>query len=137
MKREIKFRWVEALRSGKYRQGRNYLHDREGNFCCLGVLCDLAVQEGVISKPYLNVHPGNVQSPKIWHSAAEIGHFVFYYGEEGKSHSGVLPTLIMAWAGLDEDDPRINNTRLSVFNDRGHSFEEIALLIEKHIPEED
>lgn len=33
-------RWVKALRSGKYKQTRDVLHDSEG-FCCLGVLCDV------------------------------------------------------------------------------------------------
>ena len=33
-------RWVEALRSGKYEQGRGYL--KEGNkFCAFGVACEL------------------------------------------------------------------------------------------------
>ena len=35
---EIKRQWVEALRSGKYEQGRLFL-ERDGKFCCLGVLC--------------------------------------------------------------------------------------------------
>lgn len=30
--------WVEALRSGKYQQGKELLH-WEGRFCCLGVAC--------------------------------------------------------------------------------------------------
>lgn len=37
---KLKRRWVRALRSRKYKQGREQL--RDGNkFCCLGVLCDL------------------------------------------------------------------------------------------------
>jgi hypothetical protein len=40
MDAEIKTKWVEALRSGKYAQGRNRLR-RGDTFCCLGVLCDL------------------------------------------------------------------------------------------------
>lgn len=34
---ELKRKWVEALRSGKYRQCRNELYDGNGGFCCLGV----------------------------------------------------------------------------------------------------
>lgn len=51
MDKNIKKLWVEALRSGKYKQGKNYLHrviDGENRFCCLGVLCkiaDLAAKE--------------------------------------------------------------------------------------------
>lgn len=33
--------WVEALRSGKYRQGEGALRS-EDKFCCLGVLADIA-----------------------------------------------------------------------------------------------
>ena len=31
---------INALRSGKYRQGFEYLHP-DGEFCCLGVACDI------------------------------------------------------------------------------------------------
>ena len=44
MKEEIKDRWVEALRSGEYKQGKKALK-MDGNFCCLGVLCDLHAKE--------------------------------------------------------------------------------------------
>jgi len=42
MKQELKQKWVAALRSGKYRQGRGHLRvvnlDGSITFCCLGVL---------------------------------------------------------------------------------------------------
>jgi hypothetical protein len=39
MNKEWKEKWVKALRSGRYQQGRNVL--REGDrYCCLGVLCE-------------------------------------------------------------------------------------------------
>lgn len=47
MKPEIKKRWVEALRSGEYQQAKDYLVSLEG-YCCLGVLCEIAVQDGVV-----------------------------------------------------------------------------------------
>jgi hypothetical protein len=37
----LKAKWVEALRSGKYQQGQGYLQ-KDGKFCCLGVLCDVS-----------------------------------------------------------------------------------------------
>lgn len=53
MNPEIKRRWIAALTSGEYKQGRAALvispddeHD-EPRYCCLGVLCVLAQQEGV------------------------------------------------------------------------------------------
>jgi hypothetical protein len=42
MEKELAMRWVEALKSGHYKQGRGWLHDRGNNtWCCLGVLCDV------------------------------------------------------------------------------------------------
>jgi len=42
---ELKAKWLEALRSGKYDQISGQL--RVGNcFCCLGVLCDIANPKG-------------------------------------------------------------------------------------------
>lgn len=42
-------RWVKALRSSKYKQAQGQLKKDDG-FCCLGVLCDLAVKDG--GKPW-------------------------------------------------------------------------------------
>lgn len=42
MNPDIKALWLEALRSGLYRQGRGRLRrSRNNTFCCLGVLCDV------------------------------------------------------------------------------------------------
>jgi len=38
--KEIKKAWIEALRSGKYKQGRMCLK-RDNEYCCLGVLCEI------------------------------------------------------------------------------------------------
>lgn len=46
LKPKIKARFLEALRSRKYAQGKGRLRDKN-RFCCLGVLGDLAVQDGV------------------------------------------------------------------------------------------
>ena len=50
MNKVIKQKWIAALRSGEYKQGKGQLHNSKGEFCCLGVLCDLAVKEGVVQK---------------------------------------------------------------------------------------
>lgn len=41
MKTELKQKWVKALRSGEYKQGRDRLRDGGDRYCCLGVLCDV------------------------------------------------------------------------------------------------
>lgn len=38
--------WIAALRSGKYKQGRMLLQSREGEFCCLGVACEVEALKG-------------------------------------------------------------------------------------------
>ena len=34
--------WVKALRSGKYKRAVGQLHDADGNYCVLGVACDIS-----------------------------------------------------------------------------------------------
>lgn len=41
-------KWLAALRSGEYQQGKQYLC-REGRYCCLGVGCEVL---GVPKTPY-------------------------------------------------------------------------------------
>lgn len=42
MDAELKAKWVEALRSGKYLQGITHLRSTSNRYCCLGVLCEIA-----------------------------------------------------------------------------------------------
>lgn len=52
MNKDIARRWVEALRSGRFEQTKGALARKLDNgkvgYCCLGVLCELAVEENVI-----------------------------------------------------------------------------------------
>jgi hypothetical protein len=86
MNPDIKAQWVAALRSGEYQQGRSLLR-REECFCCLGVLCDLAVKAGVVSwEPPAGV---NVQE-----------------GAQGCGNAvAALPNSVKRWAGLELGDP--------------------------------
>ncbi len=45
MDKELKARWVEALRSDRYKQTMGRLRTF-GGFCCWGVLCDLVDPDG-------------------------------------------------------------------------------------------
>lgn len=43
MNPELKAKWLAALRSNTYTQGRDQLYDPANNtYCCLGVLCEVA-----------------------------------------------------------------------------------------------
>lgn len=39
--KELRQKWLNALRSGRYQQGRRHLR-KDGRYCCLGVLCDVS-----------------------------------------------------------------------------------------------
>lgn len=38
----LKAKWVKALESGAYVQGRGQLRTKDNTYCCLGVLCEVA-----------------------------------------------------------------------------------------------
>lgn len=64
MDAELKAKWVEALRSGKYRQTRCKLHHTlTDSFCCLGVLCVVGGQK---------IRTIDVALPDYWRSAIGI-----------------------------------------------------------------
>jgi len=64
---EIKAQWVAALRSGEYVKGRNHLQ-KDGKFCCLGVLCELAVKAGIVT-----ANPSPVEGVRYAHTYAHGG----------------------------------------------------------------
>lgn len=39
--KKIKAKWIKALLSGDYKQGRACLKNKKGEYCCLGVLADV------------------------------------------------------------------------------------------------
>lgn len=104
--------WVEALRSGEYKQGQGYLRSHDDHYCCLGVLCDLAGA---------NWRPTDYVGTPVFE--AEIGCF---------SHA---PHFVRHHVGLrDSLGEMFCRDALSSLNDRGASFSEIADLIESNPP---
>ena len=99
--------WVAALRSGDYKQGKSYL-SYQGKFCCLGVLCDLAVNMGVDVDVDANVCDE-----------------VYYDGKED-----LPPEAIWKWVGLTDQGGSSECGQLFQLNDDGLTFSEIADLIE-------
>lgn len=117
MKTEIKKRWVEALRSGEYTQGRHTLKTPEDTYCCLGVLCEIAKEDGV----------------GYWD---DFGNFVV---DESDFSSGTLPVGVAEWAGTGGNlDPRVEygggSYCLSSLNDSVElPFDRIADLVEEQL----
>jgi hypothetical protein len=59
---EVWILWADALETTDKKQGKGRLAPSEGERCCLGVLCDLAVEHGVIKDygPFLWLLPSEV-----------------------------------------------------------------------------
>jgi len=107
----VKREWCKALRSKDFEQGRDTLL-KGGKHCCLGVLCELAIEAGL-----------GIQKSKVFRDI-----FIFDNSETA------LPDIVVAWAGLDSEDPIVDGTNLANRNDDLlETFDEIADLIEKHL----
>jgi hypothetical protein len=121
MNQEVKEKWVAALRSGNYTQGTTVLRGPGNRFCCLGVLCDLAVKAGVIKDPV---------SPTRHIVYGKFTNTYYYAG-----NTQVLPDAVTEWAGLSSPNGYIKTIRRSLgsLNDSGTSFDKIADLIEEHL----
>lgn len=128
MEELIKQKWVEALRSGKYKQSIGALR-KDNKYCCLGVLCDLYRKEKGEGRW------------KIW---KEDGLMAEFHDAVGKTDFMGLTPHVAEWAGLPLS-PYIPKNRKLVFvskkstpylseiNDSGATFSEIADLIDKNL----
>ena len=130
LNKKVKKKWIKALRSGKYNQGRHGLKvtktyyivgnngqrfkEKHSVFCCLGVLCDISRKELGIK----------------WNE-----------GVLGKVHA-FPPKEVIVWAGLEPKQTRDDLLgawefqpplfqKLAEMNDSGASFAKIAKVIEE------
>jgi hypothetical protein len=121
MKEDIKQKWITALESGEYKQGKDRLKSNKG-FCCLGVLCDIHSEM---------TGEGNWVDEKVDNEEKLDG--VQYYKTSNGESSALLPDVVKDWAGLDSNSPRykVGNElkHLATINDRGTPFKSIANII--------
>ncbi len=130
MKKKIAKKWAEALRSGEYEQRSGTLKavlETPGakgrvEYCCLGVLCEMALKEGVGMEEKKRSIPDSTCS-------------LFLFDGE----SAVVPPPVQKWAGLKTDMGSMSlrtsesgpgYSSLMEYNDEGCSFSEIADVIE-------
>ena len=120
MDQEIGKRWIAALESGEYMKGKGRLCAERSTghtvFCCLGVLCELALKDGV-------------DLVKEWSLAGAT------YDGEGS----FLPGSVVDWAGMhssngefcdsDEEDTLVG------LNDDSDAFEPVIEIIRNHLEE--
>lgn len=117
LNRELVERWVEDLRSGKYRQGKKTLRAETENgyvYCCLGVACE----------------------------TAGLNWDAIYDGKPLSEHADP-PLALINMLGLSDDtwsegeDGDLAYTTCEKWNDSdGLSFDEIADNLEKHLANE-
>ncbi|MDG4826035.1 hypothetical protein O7635_29655 [Asanoa sp. WMMD1127] len=131
----VKEQWLTALRSGEYEQAQGTLYE-DGGYCCLGVLCDIAVKNDAIPEPTDFPYPR-------WDGVIRTDVTRRAYMAEKM----VLPAAVAEWAGLTDVDPMVNvpeedydtelvvsvEKHLSELNDDGSTFAELADLIEAQL----
>lgn len=101
MNKQVKDKWIAALRSGKYKQTRGFLGDMNGH-CCLGVLCEVFADEG---------NPLSVCMTQ----------------QNVVSYNGCTrypPPDVLEWAGLQNNEGRASNADhcVAFVNDDSYSF---------------
>ena len=121
MNRKIAERWADALESGRYEQGciaMKYVryNSNEAKHCVLGVLCELAVKDGVV------MFFSEKDSP-------DMGFRRYMFDGE----SGKLPIKVMEWSGIKTEMGRLPcGDLLSTLSDMGMPFAKIAQIIRKY-----
>ena len=125
MNKDVKKKWVDALRSGRFKQGRSRLNYANESYCCLGVLCEIAVSEGATDPARLKDGVGRSMT----------------YGWS----STVPPDDVLEWAGIDDEpvfparDDSMHNTwsaankLIDLNDDQRAPFEVIADWIEANL----
>jgi hypothetical protein len=125
---EIKKLWLDALRSGEYKQNIGSLRQVENGqecFCALGVLCEIALKHGV----------------EGFHHGPDRGYYVGRTAD-GNYENHALPKPVREWAGdnampyivlaVDSEGKSVKEVSIAKLNDRCElTFSEIADMLEK------
>lgn len=139
MNADVKRKWLDALRGGEYKQTTGRLlsvsTSGEKSYCCLGVLCDIAVQEGVTD----------------WGSSSFGAQSIVAMSAKGETflESAGLPPSLQEWSGVygdcasfdrpvegiveGEDGPEAQffGNLVGLNDEAGWTFAQIADLIEE------
>ena len=125
MNADIKARWVAKLRDPATKQTTGTLNraitsnDKHlpVGMCCLGVLCEIAADAGVVERRREGDGIGYLEGRHI--------------------ETGVLPLAVRRWARMPDENPIVvvdgESFTLSEINDRGTPFSRIADIIEEQL----
>jgi hypothetical protein len=98
-------KWIAALRSGRYKQAKGFLNTDNGYYCCLGIGCELFIDEEQKRRNTIGNLFGRLpcDQPKSPEWLINFDHYFFIKTGE----------------------------YISNYNDRGETFNEIADMIEE------
>lgn len=96
--------WVDALRSGKYKQLKGNLTDGRSH-CCLGVACEVAIQNDV-----------PLQRRRSF--------YISYFDDDSVKYNSILPPAVAAWLGV-ECLPLVRSISVASLNDGRWQFEDL------------
>lgn len=108
MNKEVKAKWLSALRSGEYKQATHFLYDNQKDgYCCIGVLCDL--------------------SPDWDWASPDVDNC-----------TGIVPDRVAGWAGMEDEYCHLTyrgkkRDASGLNDDVGLTFAQIAYLIEEQL----
>lgn len=134
--------WIEALRSHRYKQGYGRLRINHTDFCCLGVMCDVARENGCLGD--WNEHYEFISPPAQARRGTPPPVVLEWFGSNPSEPPDI--TFRRDWLALHLDPdvlakPEFKDCRsigLTRLNDsRRVSFDDIANLIEKGLEEQE
>lgn len=106
--KQFKTKWLKALRSGEFKQGKYDLRNNNDEYCCLGVAAKISGASCITGKSFIT---------------------------KGEKIRGTkkIPTLLKGgnW-GYDDDYNEVVK-KLSEMNDKGKTFKQIAAWIDKNL----
>jgi len=112
MNKQIKVKWLKALRSNEYVQGKYALcrTNSVDKFCCLGVLCEVRAETDKKLGWQVTNHKNDDPNDLVFLGDAQV-----------------LSRSMLQWASLTGEE----QDNLARMNDSGQSFSKIANFIEE------
>lgn len=114
LEKEFGTKWLAALRSGKFKQGSQYLKSEDG-YCCLGVACAITMPSANLKDAHFIISKKDVDANTC--SERELISTKLYDS---------IPELLRG-------DCNLFARQVSEMNDEGVPFEEIADWIEQNV----
>jgi hypothetical protein len=115
--KQLRDEWVKALRSGKYDQTTETL-EKDGAYCCLGVLCVVAGQD-------------------IPDDANDLDSYEYESGEDDEDEILLFDMRpFRDQCGLGTAPDSLQNKLVKMNDDENKTFAEIADWIEQNVPAE-